>query len=236
MRKQFPNGAQVPVLEQQGQDMMKGTIWQTAIAAGILGSTAAQAQVTTLDYQGTAFNGSIETIDASGFTSFGSLSSGPATGDIVLANPLDPNASDQLVTPLSWNFDSVSGPFALDSSNSPGIESTLFSFTTQNGQITSWDMQISLGTLGGSGTTAVQTFDSFGPGQGYGAGQDLSMWELVAPTGAQIVQNASIGPGNWSQTVQAPELDPSTTFSALTFLVGCLAVLMGRRRKGYGSK
>jgi len=211
--------------------------WTTLrLLALALASSAAHAQTTTLDYQSTAFNGFTETLFPSGLVNFESGNFGPISADVVLSNPLDPNENNQVVTPVAWNFDAVPGPFPLDSqffaSNTMGSgQSTLFSFSTQSGQITSWDVELSFGPQGGTNTTGVETFDTFGPATGHGLnGQDLFAFNIGGPDGSEIAQAASIGGATWSQAVQAPEFDPSTTFSALTLLVGCLAVFTGRRR------
>ncbi len=107
--------------------------------------------------------------------------------------------------------------------NLPGSGDTaLFSVTPRNGQITDWSLLLS---------TPPPVPKPSGPTTNPSTGRPPPSTEShdvsSPPNPGKPPTTSSVQ----TPAVKAPELDPSTTFSALTLLIGCLAVLMGHRRK-----
>jgi hypothetical protein len=83
--------------------------------------------------------------------------------------------------------------------------------------------------VGGSGQLAVFTFDAIGNGTSALAIQN----EMLLDSNINILSDTTTGGSVTvaSATVQAPEIDPGSTVSALTLLIGGLAVLRGRSKE-----
>jgi len=199
------------------------------LAVGLAGPMWADAQ-TTLEYQGTVLTGFDDLTTPDGSVQHSNLTIGPLAGALVLSGPLAANALNQLVTPVSWNFDSFGSVIPFDSSffalaHSGAVENTSFSFSTLNGAIIDWSLNLSFGPQFGTNTTGIWRIQSFGPGA---SGQDLWSSDVGGPSFSDTQRATSVS-GSRGWTVQAPELDASPALSAATFLLGCLAVVRGRR-------
>jgi len=155
------------------------------------------------------------------------------TGDVVLAQALNPNEANQIVTPVSYNFGgalSSSGPGApcCDVTKNPD----LFLFSTQNGKIVGWtisliqyngaDLQQSLiSTQAGDTYSAGQEVPSCGSGTWVYQSSQCSVYTASSSTGGSFVDPPS--------TKAAPELSGEGAMGTLTLLAGALLVMRGRR-------
>jgi hypothetical protein len=183
------------------------------------------AQVTTLDYQGSIFT-NVSVSGNGSFPDVPTLSS--IVGDVVLSAPLGANLNDVTLVPTAFSF------------NAPLLNSDLlafpccgntssFAFTTNNVRaITGWNIDLSftfVGTNSPSGNSIVlgTSGDSY---TGFG-----STPSGCAPTGgcSLFIQESNTTPGVWSVAQKAPEIDPASAASGLTLLLGGLAVMRGRR-------
>jgi hypothetical protein len=128
----------------------------------------------------------------------------PTSGKYLQVNPMSFVVQSQSGTAISGYFDWLTGA----SAGCPSSPCT-----------TTWS-----GTIDSSGDLA------FGGqfGDKYLAG--LTTGNTLTGTFTAPASNPDFGYGNWSATlVQAPEIDPASAASALTLLLGGLAVLRGRR-------
>src|SRR5271163_1342442 len=168
----------------------------------------------TLNYTGLGMNGSF----------YGSFNSAIAadvvqiTGDVVLAQVLNPNEANQLVTPVSYSF----GGILTSSLAYLGDASNTFLFSTHNGNIVGWDVMVS-----NSNNPAYfsQSLVSTANGDTYGAQEVFN--ECFAPTqgGTCSVYHASntmggvwVDPPSISMktTAVAPEINSTYAVPALT--------------------
>lgn len=197
-----------------------------AIAALAVLSSAAHAQET-LNYTGSQmigsyagdFNEVVPTLDVTSIS-----------GDIVLAQALNPNAANQVVTPVSFNF---GGPLLNSTFDyvSPVTPNT-FSFSTKNGIVVGWSISVSEQTTGGSAElTSTQNGDTYGAQEisnicFHGQPQACSEYSASNTQGGVFVDPPSLKTGGG--TVQAPELDYRTASSALILLLGGVAIMRKR--------
>ena len=131
----------------------------------------------------------------------------PASGKYLDVNPMSFVVLSQSGTAISGYFNWVTGATA----GCPSSPCT-----------TTWS-----GTIDSSGDLAI--VGKFG--DQYFA--DLLPGETLKGTFAAPASNPNFGYGSWSATeVRAPEIDPASAASALTLLLGGLAVLKGRRTQG----
>jgi hypothetical protein len=193
------------------------------IVALLAGPMVANAQVTTLDYQGSIFT-NVSVSGNGSFPDVPTLSS--VVGDVVLSAPLAANLNDVTLVPTAFSFNAP----LLDSyffTVSCCGKTDSFAFTTNNmGAITGWNVDLSftfVGTNSPSGNSVVlgTSGDSYA---GFG-----STPSGCGPTGgcSLFIQESNTTPGVWSV---APEIDPASAASGLTLLLGDLAVLRGRRK------
>jgi hypothetical protein len=195
------------------------------IVALLAGPMVANAQVTTLDYQGSIFTNMSVSGNGS-FPDVPTLSS--VVGDVVLSAPLGANLNDVTLVPTAFSF------------NAPLLNSDLFTviccgntdsfaFTTNSmGAITGWNVDLSftfVGTNSPSGNSVVlgtsgDSYVGFGSTP-FGCGQNGC---------SLLIQESNTTPGVWSVAQKAPEIDPASAASGLTLLLGGLAVIRGRRK------
>lgn len=182
---------------------MNAKIW---ILAALLFTAAAQAQQTWDYSDGNA-----------GFS-----------GDVVLSQALPANGTES-VTPSSF---SLAYAWLNDGKGTfQSVAAPTFQFTTVNGAITAWDVSLNLAELG-TNTPTYLNFNLSNQGDSYvsqtiGAGCMPTPWQ-ANPCPTLTVSSA---PGSWVDppAAGAPELDPSSSASALTLLMGAFLVLRGRR-------
>lgn len=172
-----------------------------------------------------------ETLDYTGQTLTGTLTGGTQpepilqiTGNIVLAQALNPNEANQVVTPESYYF--VNPLLSnLVITNVDGAPPDTFVFSTANGQITNW--AVSLYAAGGAFADALTlkpTGDLYwSPFQnGYCNGNhDCGMF-----VGTNNVGGVWVDP---PAKMTAPEMDWRNAAQALVLLAGIVVVVMSRR-------
>lgn len=162
------------------------------------------------------------------------------TGDIILSAALNPNEANQIVTPLSFAFTSQENYL----SSNVGVQNFTgesFSFSTQNGVITGWSVDLDTTTIGtnspllvnaaitssGDSYYALQAAQSCGIGGGLALGETSNCY-LV--TGSNSVGGTWVDPpiGGYA----APEIDPAGLPEMLTLLIGLLLVARGTVPRG----
>jgi hypothetical protein len=146
------------------------------------------------------------------------------TTQVVLAQTLPQNGTTN-VTPTSVNFSGI-GLTGFTSQFGfifePGFVGTpVFQFTTVNGAITAFDMALNMTTPGtNTPTNLMLTLSSQGDSyfqQTYGEGCEFS---------ACLPLSATSAPGTWvDPPIGAPEINIVVAVSALTLLLGCVAIL-----------
>jgi len=190
--------------------------------AQVAGSMAATAQVT-YDYVGAP-----TTITIVGDLPPPTNPNGPGlTGDIVLASALNPNQANQVVTPLAYSFAALSSA-TVDQANQGVIQS--FDFSTVNGKITSWDVELNSGTYASVAVlTETESLTPQGDSFVYTA-RNLGCGTPGAVGDCFTATSTSTAAGTWTAATQAPEIDPASAANGLTLLLVGLAVLRGRRR------
>jgi hypothetical protein len=208
--------------------MNKKFLGFVVIVVFLAAPVATNAQVTTLDYQGSIFT-SVSVSGNGSFPDVPTLSS--VVGDVVLSAPLGANLSDVTLVPTAFSFNAPllnSGLFTFPCCGN--ISS--FAFTTNNmGAITGWNIDLSftfVGTNSPSGNSIVlgTSGDSY---TGFG-----STPSGCAPSGgcSLFIQENTTTAGVWSVAQKAPEIDPASAASGMTLLLGGLAVMRGRRKLG----
>jgi hypothetical protein len=192
------------------------------LTSGVLAAPlAANAQVTTLDYLGSA-NGITYTYDGRG----GNPTSSPYIATFTAEVVVDGSVAANDLTIASYN---VSGPVGISGTslgNQGGLTWFLapgeMSLTTSNGAITGATFQYSNSPGNGAGDSSfsiTQNGDSFSVG-------------AFSPGTGRGTQTYGGGSGVWTATT-APEIDPTTSATALTLLLGSMAILCARRgRRG----
>lgn len=190
-----------------------------------LATPAANAQVTTLDYQGAVFT----TVSTSGNTIFPDLPTLPfVVGDVVFSAPLASNLNDATLVPIAFSFNAP----LLNSDIGICCGSASFAFTTNNvGAITGWNVDLSL-TIASTNSPSNNTLVLGASGDAYGGfGSSPSVCGLQGGC-FQMLGESNTTPGVWTVEHQAPEIDPASAASGLTLLFGGLTVLRGRRMLG----
>ncbi len=195
---------------------------------------AAFAQSETLDYFGSAFTSGSITGNAASAAQDGIPTSN--TGEIVLSAPLGDNLNNVAVNPVSYTFDSSNrfGSFYLSSQSpvrgAPGNYASFLFSTNAVGVVTGWNIDVVGGIFGGTNSPSHASVSITNAGDTFSAG--FSTPSCGAPTGGGCYQirESNTSPGSFSSSgARAPEIDPRSAMSALTLLLGGLAVLRGRR-------
>jgi hypothetical protein len=177
----------------------------------------AGAQTETLDYTGAAFT----PVSINGHSGISNV-----TGEIVLSAPLGANLTNATVVPVSWSF------------NDPNLNSTLagttdsFAFTTVNGVITGWNIDVSFSnTVAKANTFSSIILNNVG-GDTYTTGYSAPASKCKADPDPCFSLTQTTTHGSFSvvgAAAAAPEIDPASAFSGLAMLAGGLLVLRGRR-------
>jgi hypothetical protein len=163
-------------------------------------------------------------------------SAGIFSGEVTLSSPLPANGSDIAVSPSEFNFAGL-GFGASYNYNCRGCGYTLgdmseyggasFLFTTQNGRISAWDIDINFTGTPGTNTqtslfaTISNTGDTFTQ-QVFGASCAPAPGQ-PSPCTPTTVSSSKVG--GWTAV---PEIAPSVTISSFVLLIGGLAVLHRR--------
>jgi hypothetical protein len=199
---------------------------------------AASAQTETLVYQGNLFSSAGNTVFGTpppGFnTPFFVSTQDSIIAEITLSSPLGQNLNNAVVVPPNVTI-AVVGPditpieianFTNDTNPAsfPGYPS--FTFSTINGAITGWSFSGALIDIGQGGYHVSVSSTSLG--DSYNANTDGLAPRNGGSSGTPgTLSGASNStPGTWSV---APEIDPASTGSGLTLLLGSLVVMRGRR-------
>jgi hypothetical protein len=167
-------------------------------------------------------------------------SEGTFSGNVTLSAPL-PEDGTFSVSPTEFNFPEV-GFGVSDNYFCPGcgyglggmaeFGSASFSFTTDDGKISAWGIAIDFSGTPGT-NTQTSLYASITPGNDsftqltFGAHCQPPPGQ---PSPCQPISVSSSTLGVWKETIGAPEIDPTSAASALTFLFGGLAVLHGQRK------
>ena len=207
------------------------------LAVGILAAPImANAQTETLDYIGSPFT----SLSIDGNLSNGLANAIPQNaGELVLASPLGDNLNNVAVIPISWSFDSNTqlGSIYLNSSNpaaGDSGDSMSFLFSTDaNGVLTGWNIAVVGGIFDSTSGKSFAAITITNAGDSFSSGFSNPL--CGAPPGVPVdcytVTESNAAAGFWKATVtQAPEMDPASTASGLTLLLGGLAVLRSRRK------
>jgi hypothetical protein len=142
-------------------------------------------------------------------------------GTITLAAPLAPNAANQVVTPISYEFNGIALPNPADWTNgAPPI----FSFTTVNGSIVAWNVTIDIS----SATTINQSLEitSTGAGDTYNYVEIVDTDQcntFVQAPNCWIYDAVAYARGVWVQQGQAPPITLAAALAEITTLQGTLA-------------
>jgi hypothetical protein len=197
----------------------------------LAGSVSVHAQDVTYDYTGApitaVYQGDLTAPPGTNLTGLPGL-----TGDIILASALNPNEANQIVTPMSYNFGDLLSSATVDTSNQGVVAS--FDFSTVNGQITGWNVELNSGTYGSTGL--LQEIESLTPqGDSYTYSVRTSACGTPGAVGECFtVTSVSTSAGSWVDPpsggiAQAPEMDPAGFAGMGLLLLGSLAVMRGRR-------
>jgi hypothetical protein len=169
--------------------------------------TAAQAQQTTYVYTGQPMGSNI------------------ATGTVVLAQPLPANGTS-VVTPVSYSFTGNLGVNTQDADPIETYPSLVFSFTTVNGVITAWDIELSLGT--GQTTASISVTSA---GDSYLL-QSLSGGDCTAGHGCILpppIVASNTTPGTWSM----PQAQVAPAMAAMKATIATAQTDVGIYGKAY---
>jgi hypothetical protein len=166
-------------------------------------------------------------------------SAGIFSGDVILASPLPENGSNISVSPAEFNFSQIAGLGASYNYFCPGCGYALggmseyggasFTFSTVNGRISAWDINIDFTGTPGTNTettlyaTISNTGDSF-------IEQSSGYYCAPAPGQANPCPpntGSSSNVGGWTAV---PEVDSSSAISGIMLLIGGATALRGRRR------
>lgn len=156
--------------------------------------------------------------------------SGALTGEITLSQDLAPNGT-QTVTPQAFSF----GGFAASDwqQYGGGINTVAqFTFTTADGAITGWNVDVYTGIGGGSSygfTEALTSLagDSFATATIYSDCGDGTPSQAAALCPQSTITSA---PGTWTvKSIQAPEINPGAGITAFLILGFGLQVIRSRK-------
>jgi hypothetical protein len=157
--------------------------------------------------------------------------SGNLTGVIDLATTLNPNQANQLVTATAYNF-SENGLLSYSPGPQPfGLfdQQQTFVFSTSNGQITSWLLDVSAQASPGGITGYGVNFTSSTAGDMF----EETAYTTLGPIAFPVVVSA---PGSWidppsaKSTLTAPEMDWTHALTAVLLLCGMGLVIKDARR------
>lgn len=186
------------------------------------------AQDQTLQYIGSPFTNFTATGDIGN-----AFAESPAenSGEIVLGAPLGDNLNDVAVTPLSWNFDAATNSnfYLVDLP----YNSMAFTVSTNaDGDLTAWNLSAGGNDFGSTNTPSYAAITLTNAGDSFAAG--VSGYACAPPPGGLTscfdVSESNSVPGSWTTAAKSvPEFDRTFLYTALTLLLGSLAVLRGRR-------
>ena len=155
------------------------------------------------------------------------------SGSITLASALGPNLNDVAVVPTSLLFTDGNlgtvgqgGPFQL--TNAPGTSGSpdVFHFwTNASGQIINWNFSLYAIT---PGTNSPEVFTVASTNSGDQA--TFTQFSSSGAFGTASASNSEAGAWTPVSSVGVPEINGTSAGSALTLLLGCLAVICGGRR------
>jgi hypothetical protein len=166
-------------------------------------------------------------------------SEGIFSGNVTLSAPL-PEDGTFSVSPIEFNFPGMGAEYNYPCSGCGyglggmgEFGSASFSFTTDDGRISAWGIAINFSGTPGT-NTQTSLYASITPGNDSFTQQTFGV-ACAPPPGqpspCQPISVSSSTLGVWTEkTIGAPEIDPTSAASALTFLFGGLAVLRGRRK------
>jgi len=205
-------------------------IWGVALLVFGLALTPLVFAQETLDYTGQGMNGAF----ATGFTTALPADVIQITGDVVLAQALNPNQANQLVTPVSYAFGGILTSSLAYLGNGNGYASNTFLFSTQNGNIVGWDIMLSNSN---NATYTNASLISTQNGDTYTANQEPASCWFTHGMGCSIYSASNNVGGSWvdppptiKSTLTAPEFDGSRAITALLLLCGMTLVLKDSRR------
>jgi len=186
------------------------------VACGIMPMIAG-AQTETLDYTGAAFT----PVSINGHFGIPNI-----TGEIQLSAPLGANLTDATVVPVSWSFND---PMlnSIIASSGPCCTTDSFSFTTVNGVITGWDIDVSFSNNVAKTRTWSSIILSNVGGDTYTTGYSTPTCAGNPDPCFSLKQTTT--PGSWSAAIAAPEIDPASAAGGFALLLGGLTVLRGRK-------
>lgn len=177
----------------------------------------AGAQTETLDYTGAAFT----PVSINGQSGIPNIS-----GEIQLSAPLGANLTNAAVVPVSWSFNDPMLNSVI-ASTGPCCTTDSFAFTTVNGVITGWNVDVSfLNSTATSKTWSSIILSDVG-GDTYTTGYSTPTCKGNPDPCFLLKQTTT--PGSWSAAHAAPEVDPATAAGGLVLLLGGVAVLRGRK-------
>jgi len=177
----------------------------------------AGAQTETLDYTGAAFT----PVSINGHFGIPNI-----TGEIQLSAPLGANLANATVVPVSWSFNDPMLNSVI-ASKGPCCTTDSFAFTTLNGVITGWDVDISFANSAAKSSSWSSIILSDVGGDTYTTGYSTPTCKGRLDPCFSLTQTTT--PGSWSAAIAAPEIDPASAAGGLTLLLGGLAVLRGRK-------
>jgi hypothetical protein len=178
----------------------------------------AGAQTETLDYTGVAFT----PVSINGHSGIPDI-----TGEIQLSAPLGANLTNASVVPVSWSFNDPNLNSNI-ASGGPCCTTDSFAYTTVNGAITGWNIDVSyLNSTATSSSWSSIILSSVG-GDTYTTGYSTPTCSGRPDPCFSLTQTTA--PGSWTASMAAPEMDPASAAGGFALLLGGLAVLNGRRR------
>jgi hypothetical protein len=186
------------------------------VACGFMPMIAG-AQTETLEYTGVAFT----PVSINGHFGISNI-----TGGIQLSAPLGANLTNTTVVPVSWSFNDPMLNSVI-ASGGPCCTTDSFAFTTVNGVITGWNVDVSfLNSTAKSSTWSSIILSNVG-GDTYTTGYSTPTCNGKPDPCFSLTQTMT--PGSWSASIAAPEIDPASATGGLAFLFGGLAMLRGRK-------
>jgi hypothetical protein len=186
------------------------------VACGFMPMIAG-AQTETLDYTGVAFT----PVSINGHFGIANI-----TGEIQLSAPLGANLTNATVVPVSWSFNDPMLNSVIASSG-PCCTTDSFAFTTVNGAITGWDVDVSFSNSAAKSSTWSSIILSDVGGDTYTTGYSTPTCKGKPDPCFSLTQTTT--PGSWRAAIAAPEIDPASAAGGLALLLGGLAVLRGRK-------
>jgi hypothetical protein len=187
------------------------------VACGFMPMIAG-AQTETLDYTGAPFT----PVSINGHFGIPNI-----TGEIQFSAPLGANLTNATVVPVSWSFNDPNLNSVI-ASTGPCCTTDSFTFTTVNGVITGWDVDVSYLNSTADSKTWSSIILSDVSGDTYKTGYSTPKCKGDPDPCFSLTQTTT--PGSWSASVAAaPEIDPGSAAGGLALLLGGLAVLRGRK-------